>query len=126
MRSGALRAESFYAAALKATEPAPFHSIRLQILLRMAFRFTHEQEVKAKGAYEEALVLAESMSTRPKFYGNILVSFAELHERMGHPEEAAKLRGRAVSEPASEPLPSPRFGMREKAANSHRPIWPQT
>ena len=44
--SGTLRAENMYAEALKATEPVPFQSIRLQILLRMAFRLvTQQQEV---------------------------------------------------------------------------------
>lgn len=111
--SGPLRAESFYAEALKAAQPAKFRAVRLQILLRMAFRFMHSEEVKAKRLYEEALALATSITPRPRFYGRILNNLAELEEKMGNPAEAARLRFRAGGEPTSEPLPYPIFGMED-------------
>ena len=42
--SGTLRAENIYGEALKATEPTPLQAVRLQILLRMAFRLVGLQQ----------------------------------------------------------------------------------
>ena len=60
------------------------------------------------------------MPTRPKSYGHILMSLAQLREKMGYPEDAEELRDRAAFEPASEPLPYPRFGMTDEPSE-HQP-----
>jgi len=105
--SGSLPALRYYEEALKATESPAFHAVRLQILLRMASRFTHHREVQAQSAYQEALDLVESMSPHPGSLGHLLEEYSELLGRMGDKDQAAQLLIRATSEPASEPLPRP-------------------
>ena len=107
-------AESFYSEALKSTRSKRYNAVRLQILLRMSLRFTHQQEMRAKGLFEQAVKLSESMTPPPKTLRQTFVAFAELEDRMGEPEEAAKLRRRRdaiVGNAAREYLPLPRFGL---------------
>ena len=107
--SGTLRGDQIYDEALIATPSAQFPAIRLDILLRLAFRMKVNREVKSLRTFREALALAESLPRRPKFFGQILVELADLLERMGNPKEAGVMRRRAASGLPSTPLPAPRY-----------------
>jgi len=110
---GPLPASRFYSEALKATGPPSFRSVRLQILIHKAFRYSHHQEVAANSAYEEALALCQSMQPPPGYFAQMLRDFADLRSRMGDPEGAEKLLSRAVSAPSYAAVPYPRFGMQD-------------
>jgi tetratricopeptide (TPR) repeat protein len=109
--SGPLRAQEFYTEALHATEPPALAAVRLQILLRMAVRFETHQEVQARRRYAEAVDLAGRTFPRPACFAQILTKFADLQDKMGEPEEAGKLRHRAVTEPGTMSLPTPIYGL---------------
>jgi hypothetical protein len=110
---GPLPASRFYSEALKATEPSGFRSVRLQILIHKAFRYSHHQEVAANSAYEEALALCQSMQPPPGYFAQMLRDFADLRSRMGDPDGAGKLLSHAVSAPSYAAIPYPRFGMQD-------------
>jgi hypothetical protein len=111
--AGPLAADRFYSDALKSTESPGEVLVRLQILIHKAFRFSHQQEVAANAAYEEALALIESMRSLPGYFAQMLRDFAELRVRMGDPESSRKLLARAASAPSYTPIPYPRFGMQD-------------
>jgi tetratricopeptide (TPR) repeat protein len=108
-----LPASQFYSEALRATESPNLIQVRLDILIRKAFRYSRGQEVEANASYEEAFALIQSMPSPPGYLAQLLRDFADLQVRMGNPEGAAKLLARAASAPSYVPVPYPRFGMQD-------------
>src|SRR5580658_965893 len=100
-----------YSEALQMTVAPAFHVARVEILVRIGFRYSRQREVRAEQAYSEAGSLAEKMRPRPPYFGLVLADYATLEEEMGNNDVAETLLRRALNEPITELTPYPIFGV---------------